>query len=108
LNIKGPTSVLVRLNGLSLLVEPEDLRFESISGLDDKITANEVKVSVASHLGDNMEWSFNKESELSVKFTFLWFLNLGIIINVYKIPLLIESHVLLPNHNVSVFIVTVS
>ena len=100
--------MLVRLNGLSLLVEPEDLRLESISGLDDEITANKVKVSVASHLGDNMEWSFNIESELSVKFTFLWIFNLSIIINVYKIPLLIESHIGFPNHNVSVFIVTVS
>jgi len=83
------------------------LRFSAISSLDDKVSAvNDIEISVLWQLRNNVEWSFNIESELFVKFSLLWLF--WIFVSIDDIPLLVNLTMFGPYNNVSVFIIKTS
>jgi hypothetical protein len=77
-------------DGQRLLVEVPDLGVSTIWSLDDHVSVvDEIKVSVGCHLGNNMERSFNVETEVWVEFSLLWIL--WVFISIDEIPLLVET-----------------
>ena len=68
-NVQRSTSVCNRFDSLCGLVEDEFLGASVVdSGLDYKISSsNNFDNSVHPHLGDNVEWSIDKESKVGVQ-----------------------------------------
>jgi hypothetical protein len=88
-------------------VEVPDLGASSVWYLDDHVSVvNEIEVSVILHLRDNVEWSFNVETEVFIEFTLLWLI--WIFISIDDIPLLVDFSVLAPCKNVSVLSINTS
>jgi len=84
------------------LIEPPDLGVSSVSGLDDNVSAvNDIKVSATWQLRDDVEWSFDIESESLVDFSLDWF-SLPFI-NIHDVPLLVDTLMSVPDNDVSVF-----
>jgi len=82
-------------------MEVPDLGSSSIWNLDDHISiVNQVEVSVIWELGDNVEISLNIETESLIELTLSWF-SLPFI-NIDDVPLLVDSSVLVIDHDVSV------
>jgi hypothetical protein len=52
-------------------------------------------------LRDNVEWSFNIETEVFVEFSFLWIF--WILISIDDVPLLVDLSMLVVDNDVSVF-----
>ena len=77
------------------------MSLSSIRSLNDHVSVvDEVEVSVTWHSGDNIEISFDIESELFIQLSLLW---LRVLVNIDNLPLLSEILVSGVNHNVSVF-----
>ena len=94
--------VKLGLNGQGLLMEVPDLSLSSISSLDDHVSVvDEIKISVCWQFRDDVEWSFNIESEHLVEFSLLWIF--WHFVSVDDIPLLVESLMFVPDDDVSVF-----
>jgi hypothetical protein len=73
-------------DGLWLLMEVPDLSLSSIWSLDDHVPViDKVEISIAWHSRDNIEISFNIESELLVQFSLSWLI---ILIYINNLPLL--------------------
>jgi hypothetical protein len=99
--------VVLGSDGQRLLVEVPNLSISSIGSLKSKVSViNQVKVLVSFHFRDDMEWSFNIETELFVKFSLSWFALPFISID--DVPLLVKSVGLVVYSNVSVFSINVS
>jgi hypothetical protein len=82
-------------------MEVPELAASSISSLDGKVVVvDEIKVSSGCKFGLNEECGVNKETEVFVELTLGWFI--FPIISIDKIPLLVETSMLLPNNDVSV------
>ena len=72
-----------------------------VGSLDDEVSVvDQVEVSVVWELGNNVEVSFNVETEVFVHLSLGWF-SLPFI-NVDNVPLLVDLSVLLVNNDVSV------
>ena len=88
------------LDGQRLLMEIPDLGASSIWCLDYHVpVVDEIEISVSCKLGDNVEWSFNIESEIFVqlslsRFSFPF-------ISVDDIPLLVDLSMFVPDNDVS-------
>jgi hypothetical protein len=88
-------------DGQGLLMEVPFLGVSSISSLDDHVSAvNNIKISSWSQFGDNVEWSFDVETEHFVKFSLFWLSWVNI--SVDDIPLLVDSLMFVPDNDVSV------
>jgi hypothetical protein len=88
-------------------MEVPDLGSSTVWNLDDHVpVVDQVKVSVIFELRDNVEVSFNIETELLVELSFSWLT--FIFINVNNSPSLVDLSVLLFNDNVSILIVEAS
>jgi len=88
-------------------MEVPDLGTSSIWCLNHEVpVVDEVEVSVGFHLGDNVEWSFNIETEVFVEFSLLWLF--WVLISVDDIPLLVKSFVSAPGQNVSILAILCS
>jgi hypothetical protein len=88
-------------------MEVPNLSSSSVRSLDDHISViDKVKISIVWQLRNNVEVSLNVKTELLVKLSFSWF-SLPFV-NVYDIPLLVESVVLVLDFNVSVFSINIS
>jgi hypothetical protein len=103
LNVEGLV-VISGSDGQRLLVEVPNLGSSAIWNLDDHISiVDEVKISVVWKLGNNVEISFNIETESLVE------LSLGRfslpLVNIHDIPLLMDLVVSTVNSNVSVLLV---
>jgi hypothetical protein len=99
--------VVLGSDGQGLLMEVPDLTVSSVGCLDHHVSVvDKVKVSVFRQLRDNVEWSFNVQSEFLVQFSFAW-LTLPFI-NIHDIPLLPKSISLSIDTNVSIFCVNIS
>jgi hypothetical protein len=82
-------------------MEVPNLSSSSILSLDDHVSVvNEIKILVRCHLVDNVEISFDIETEILVEFTLLW---LRVFINIDDFPLLSDILAGVSNHDVSVF-----
>jgi hypothetical protein len=89
------------------LIEPPGLSVSSVSGLDNHVpVVDQIKVSVVIHFGNDVEWSFNVQTEVFVELTLGWFS--WIFISVDDIPLLVESLMFVPHNDVSVFSINIS
>jgi hypothetical protein len=89
------------------LVEPESLSLSSVSGLDDNVSSiNDFEVSSRSQLSNNVEISLNNQTEVFVELTLGWIL--WILVSIDKIPLLVESTMLVPHNDVSVLIISIA
>ena len=88
-------------------MEIPDLCLSSIWNLDDHVSViDQIKVSVLSHIRNDVEVSFNIKTELFIELTLYWFL--WILINIDDIPLLVDMVVLIPDNDVSVLFIFVS
>jgi len=95
------------LDGQWSLIEVPSLSVSLIRCLNDHIpVVTEVKVSVVWQLRNNIEVSFNIQTEVFIELTLSW-LSLPFI-NVDDVPLLVDFSVLSPGKNVSVFLVNSS
>jgi hypothetical protein len=91
-------------DGQRLLVEVPDLSLSSIWCLDDHVSVvNEIKISVLWQFGDNIEVSFNIESEISVEFTFDWLI--WVLISIDNLPLLVDLSMLVVDLDILVLII---
>jgi hypothetical protein len=91
-------------NGQWLLMEVPSLWASSISSLDSKVgVVDQVEVSSWWKSRDNVEWSFNVETEVLVEFSLLWLF--WIFIGVDDVPLLTDIWTLWWNFDVFVFII---
>jgi len=91
-------------DGQGLLVEVPDLGSSTIWNLDDHVSVvDQVKVSVIWELGDDVEISFNIESELLVKLSLSWLLL--VFVDIDDLPSLVNLAILLFHDDVSVFII---
>jgi len=76
------------------------LSSSSVLSLDNHVSVvNEIEILVRCHLIDNVEISFDIETEILVQFTLLW---LRVFVNVDDFPLLSDIISSISNHNVSV------
>jgi hypothetical protein len=72
-NMPRVTSPVSRLDSQGRLMEPEGLSLSSISGLDHESSVwKKIKISVSAQSGNNMEISFNVQTESLVEFTLSW------------------------------------
>ena len=84
-----------------MLIEVPFLSISTISSLDNKVlVVDQIEVSVFFQLRNNVEWSLNKETEVFVKFSLLWFL--WIFINIDDVPLLVDLSMFVVDNDVSV------
>ena len=82
------------------MVVEELLCFLSISGLDDEVSSDHVKISLLTQLGLNVEWSVDVHTEIGIEsFGWFWFSS----VNIKDLPLLVKTIVSLPYLNISVF-----
>ena len=82
-------------------MEVPDLSVSAILSLDDHVSVvDQIEVSVFIQLRDDVEWSFDIESEFLIEFSLLWFL--WVFININDIPLLVDSVMFVPYNDVSV------
>jgi hypothetical protein len=89
------------------LIEIPKLSVSSISCLDNHVSVvNQIKIFVGWKLRNNVERSFNIESEVFAEFTFDWFLFPLILID--NIELLVDFTMLGMNNDVLVFSVKTS
>jgi hypothetical protein len=94
-------------DGQGLLMEVPYLLSSSISSLDAHVSVIiNFEVSVVWKLRDDVEVSFNIESELLVQFTLSWF-SLPFI-SIDDIPLLVNLSILWSGFNISVFSIDIS
>jgi len=78
------------LDGERFLIEPPGLSLLAILCLDDHLSVvDSFEVSVSSKSRDNVEWSFNVETEVFIEFSLCWF-TLPLI-SIDDIPLLCDS-----------------
>jgi hypothetical protein len=90
------------LDSQSLLVEEPGLCSSSISDLDSHVSVvDDIEISARSHVSNDMEWSFNIETEVFVEFSLNW-ISLPLI-GIDDIELLIDLSVFLVGNDISVF-----
>jgi hypothetical protein len=83
-------------------VEVPHLLLSAVSCLNSKFVAiDDIEVSVLWQFRDDVEWSFDVESEFLVEFTLSWFTL--VFINVDDVPLLVDLSMFSPGNDVSVF-----
>ena len=103
-------SVLLALDGQTLLVEPPNLTLVAVWLLDDNLLrrcwVNSLEISSSWKHRNNVEWSFNIETEVLVEFSLLWFALE--VFNIDDIPKLVDLSVLSSQDNVLVFSVSVA
>jgi hypothetical protein len=91
-------------DGQRLLVEVPDLSLSSVWSLDDHVSVvDEIKISVLWQFGDNIEVSFNIESEISVEFTFDWLI--WVLISIDNRPLLVDLSMFVVDLDILVLII---
>ena len=84
-------------------MEVPDLSLSSIRSLNDHVSVvDEVEVSVTWHSGDNIEISFDIESELFIQLSLLW---LRVLVNIDNLPLLSEILVSVVYHHISLLLI---
>jgi hypothetical protein len=97
---------LLRSNGQGLLIEDPCLVWSSVSGLDDKVSIESSEVSPFTHSRDNVEWSFDVQTESLVEFTLLW-ISLPLI-SIDNIPLLRSLVLSVLDVDVSTFLINIT
>lgn len=91
--------MLPGFDGSCSLIEPPELSASSVSGLDNHVSSNEIKISFFLESRDNMEWSFNNKIESLVELTLLRFS--FHFVSVYHFELLVDTPMLGMNNDVS-------
>jgi hypothetical protein len=87
-----------------LLVEVPNLSLSTVWSLDDHVSVvDEIKISVIFQLGNNIEVSLNKQTEVSIKFTFDWLI--WVLISIDDLPLLVDLSMFVVDLNVLVLII---
>jgi hypothetical protein len=77
------------------------LSIEAVWSLDNNVSSiNDIEVSSSWQLRDNVEWSFNIESEIFIEFSLLG--ESFPLVTVDNIPLLVATIMLVPYNNLSV------
>jgi hypothetical protein len=100
LNIEGLV-VVSGSDGQRWLMEVPCLSLSSIWSLDDHVSVvDEVEVSVAIQIGDDIEISFNIDTELLVKLALSWFL--FVFVNIDNSKSLVDLTISVFNLDVSV------
>jgi hypothetical protein len=90
-------------DGLWLLMEVPLLCISSILSLDDHVSVvNQVKISSTWQCRDDVEISFDIESELFIQLSLLW---LRVLVNIDNLPLLSEILVSVVYHHISLLLI---